>query len=279
MLKPALLACASLCVAATLAAQERCTFDTAARTSPDSVILGLAPGWGERLNTGRPDPPDYANAAQAIRMHYQSPAQLRLPFWARVGTYVGPAADTSAFVGYGLDGVVRFYLDDTGHLRPRAVQINSASVDIQRSVAEAIHRADSAGAFAPPSRQVRNDDGAIVLHFTDAVHDLSWNVPLLRVTIPAIYVDSPPEMLHMPRINYPMGALRTRTTDRVVLRFVVQEDGRPDTSTIELVQASYRDFARVVLRSISDARFKPARIGACAVPVLVNVPIDFKIRQ
>ena len=66
--------------------------------------------------------------------------------------------------------------------------------------------------------------------------------------------------------------------DRVVLQFVVGADGRPDTTTVELVQAQYQEFALTTLHGIKDARFRPASIAGCPVPTVVRVPIDFKVR-
>ena len=65
----------------------------------------------------------------------------------------------------------------------------------------------------------------------------------------------------------------------VVLQLVVQTDGVPDTSSVEIVQATYRDFAVSILGQIKDFRFRPAYVDGCAVPVLVRLPFDFKIRR
>lgn len=274
----AVLVCAGLFLTSEATAQtpQVCSFDTAAYTRIDSVAVGLAPGL--RANSGERIPPDYFAAALAIRTHFRPPAQIGFPIWARAGSHSSSHPDTSESVGYGLDGPIRFHLAADGHLTNEPIAVGSVSFDLIESITAAIRRADSAGAFAPPSRDVAGDHGTINLRFVDPPHTAGPNVMLMRITVPALGVDSPPELLSMPRISYPEVAREGHLGDRVVLRFVIREDGRPDTATIQIVQATYREFARATIRNIGKARFRPARIAGCSVPTLVNVPIDFRIR-
>lgn len=256
-----------------------CAFDTAARVHITQVTLGLAPGWIP--NPDKPIPPDYLTAAQAIHMHYQPPAQVGLPFWARTvpGILLPSVADTLEAVGFGLNGYVRFRLTDQGRLADDQIEVANGSWNIIASVVEAVKRADSAGAFAPPTRGVRADQGTIILRFVQSPNTQGPSVALLRVTVPAVVADSAPELVSMPRIRYPRNAARARAMGRVVLQLVVKADGRPDTNTVQLIQAEYREFALVTLRGIKDARFKPASIAGCPVPTIVRLPFDFRVRH
>ena len=262
-------------VAAGLGSQQpaACTFDTLSHTANETVTLGLAGGWS--FNAGRPSPVDYNNAAQIIKTHFRPPAAVRLPLWARTPRVI-PGGST--VVGFGLDGHIRFRLDQTGRLADDRIEIESSSTDLIESVRAAIVRADSAGGFAPPSRDVRRDKGTIVLRFVETTRAGVVNVPLMRLHIPVIVIDRPPEVVNRPPLRYPMEALRAHVTDRVVVRAIILEDGSVDTSSLQVVQATYREFAQTVLHNIGKAKFTPALVAGCPVPALVHIPFDFKIR-
>ena len=267
----------ALLLSTSAAAQQprACFFDTLRYTRVETLTLGLAPGW--RQDADKPSPPDYLTAAEAIQANYLPPAQVRLPLWAR--TKLPGESDTTEYIGFGLDGHLRFRLDSAGHLANDSIEIGSASPDVVASVAAAIARADSAGDFPRPSRDVRRDGGAIVLRFVDAPRTRGLNVALLRLRIPAINIQAPPEVVHGPQLEYPEGLRRAGVSGRVVVQFIVQADGTPDTTYVEVLQATYRDFATTMLRGIKNLRFRPAAIDGCPMPLLVRVPFDFQIRQ
>ena len=272
-----------------LAAQDStaCTFDTAAHTFLDSVTIGLAPGRPPK-DRDHPDVrADYLAAGQAIRTYFHPPAQVRLPLWARTvsrrASHGGSSPEDTThtrYVSYGLRGHIRFRLDPTGRLADSQIVVDNASPDITANIVAAVKRADSAYAFSPPSKQVLRDQGIIRLQFVEL---LPWtrdpSIPLMRLVVPDVFIDSEPDILSFPRLEYPSILREEGISGRVLLEFVVGADGRVEISSIDLVQAEYRDFAVESIESLERARFRPARIEHCAVPALVRMPVDFKIRR
>jgi len=287
-LKP-LLPCAACCVflvvassraaaAAAAAAQTDtiCTFDTTAHVRIDTVTIGLAAGWDR---TRKKAPEDYLVAAMVIQSHFRAPARVRLPLWARTQGRSDTIADQSESIGYGLDTDIQFWLSDSGRLVSERVELSGASPELRASIVDAIVRADSAREFQPPGRDVRRAKGAIQLRLVDAPHTEPPSVSLLRMQIPALVIDSAPSLLWMPPLEYPPIARLSRIGDRVVLRLVIRADGRPDTTSISIVQAGYREFAVEALTRVKEARFRPAKVAGCPVPVMVRLPFNFSVRR
>ena len=249
-----------------------CAFDIATHTVRASVTVGFIAPWrkGQRIETRQ----DYLSAAQAIQSFYERPAQVRLPLWART---VGPYASHSHLSG--LRGQVQFRLDDVGRLADSQIVVQMASPDVAESIVAAIRRADSAGAFMPPSSAVRSEHGLIRLRLVPLPDSSRPAIPLLQLVVPAVVVDSEPALLAFPPLTYPMTLREEGLGDRVMMQFVVLPDGRIDPSSLDLVSGTYREFAVEAIEGLQAARFRPARIGRCPVPIMAAMPIDFKIRR
>lgn len=65
----------------------------------------------------------------------------------------------------------------------------------------------------------------------------------------------------------------------VVLRFVVDRDGRAALETVEVVRAAALPFARAAIVALGDQTFKPATIGGCPVAQLVEFPFLFDVND
>jgi len=262
-------------VAQETSAVTSCAFDTAAHLRPDSVIIALAPG--SRIGNKRELEAEYRAAADAIHQYYVAPPHVGMPLWTRTfRDSVHAIPDTASDAPYGFDGEIRFRLDASGRLASDTIAVETLVVDLAESVAAAIRRADSAGAFAPPSSRLRREHGMVRLHF--AATRIPSGATLLRVIVPALRVDKAPLMEASRPITYPNDLRRAGITGRVVLQFVVGADGRPVQPTLSVVRGEYRGLVLAVVNAVPSMQFKPARIEQCDVPVLVRVPVDFNIR-
>lgn len=261
-----------------------CSFDTAARTRLDTLILGLAPA----RDASGDKRADYLAAAEAIREQFTRPGALRLPFAARVVERKSKEP-RSSFAPFGLHGFVRFQLDSMGKLTNDPIVVSSSSPDIVESVMTAIQLADSAYAFPPPSKSVRQENGQITLRFVDTVRTKEPSVALMRLVIPTVIVEDPPTVVAFKPPNYPEQFIRSRATssipdgvvrtmsDRVLLEFIIGADGLIETGSLQILEASHRDLATPAVQSLSTAHFRAAKIGGCFVPALVRFPVDFRV--
>jgi hypothetical protein len=258
-----------------LVVQETCAFDTAARIRPDTLILGLAPG---KRDVSREIVADYLSAAEAIREQFGRLTMLRLPFGARVVSKK-PKKPIGSYAPYGLHGFVRFQLDSTGRLTNTTIAASSASPDIADAVITAIERADSAYGFPPPSPALRREHGEISLRFVDTVETKDPSVALMRLIIPTVPADADPAVFNVPKLEGPpplpgsIGTVVIEPGARVLIEFIIGTDSVIEPGSLQILESPNGQLATNALRGIQTARFRPARIGGCLVPVLVRQPM------
>lgn len=250
-----------------------CSFDTTARLRPDTVILGLAAG---KRDVSREVLADYLSAADAIREQFSRPTMLRLPFAARAVTR--KQQPRSSYAPFGLYGLVRFQLDSTGRLTTGAVMVSSASSDIADAIVAAVHRADSAYAFPPPSKALRRENSDIVLRFVDTVQTKEPSVALVRLIIPAIPLDDDP-VVHFPPEQHDVapamgGARFTTSRTRVLFEFIIGVDSVIEPGSLQILDSPSSTLTARAMEGLKIARFRPAKINGCAVPALVRLPLD-----
>ena len=90
-------------------------------------------------------------------------------------------------------------------------------------------------------------------------------------------VDSHPSVLRRVQPVYPETARSKKITGRVLLRFLLTENG--DISHLHVKYAEPRDvFDNVSLAAVRQWRFAPARKDGRAVPVWVELPMQFDLR-
>lgn len=255
-------------------APAACSFDTAARIRPDTVILGLVAAPAKK--DASPELlADYLLAAGAIREQFSHLTMLRLPFATRV-VNKKPKKLPGSYAPYGLHGFVRFQLDSSGKLTNTPIVASSASPDISDAVVAAIHLADSAYAFPPPSKALRSENGEIALRFVDTVETKDPSVALARLIIPTVPVDDDPAVLNLrmeggpPAPGVTVGARHTR----VLLEFIIDTDGTVAPGSLRILDAPNSAFATRALEGLKRAQLRPGKIGRCVVPALVRMPVD-----
>lgn len=78
---------------------------------------------------------------------------------------------------------------------------------------------------------------------------------------------------------YPPLMLSEGVEGTVIVRYVVEINGLADSSSLEIVSATRREFADAVRAAIPYMRFTPARIDERPVKQLVEQPFSFRIRR
>lgn len=84
--------------------------------------------------------------------------------------------------------------------------------------------------------------------------------------------------LDNPRPVYPANAKRLRQTGRVLLRVLVNVEGRPDRVEVE-TGSGYDMLDRAALDAVRRWKFVPARQGDQAIAATVLVPIQFELNS
>lgn len=88
---------------------------------------------------------------------------------------------------------------------------------------------------------------------------------------------SPQLMAETMRARYPREGLRDRTQGLVILRFIVEPDGR--VSSIRVDQSLSPEFDNEAIRAIQNARFRPGEDGGQPVPTATRLAFRFVVRH
>ena len=102
-------------------------------------------------------------------------------------------------------------------------------------------------------------------------------VDLVQVFEEAV-VDEVPERISCPVPEYPRMMQQASIEGQVLLQFVVEVDGHVKGDNIEVLQASHRAFEGPARDMISRCLFRPGRVRAKPVRVLVQMPIVFHLQ-
>ncbi|MDH3457748.1 MAG: energy transducer TonB [Gemmatimonadota bacterium] len=101
-------------------------------------------------------------------------------------------------------------------------------------------------------------------------------VDLTQVFAEAV-VDEVPERISCPLPEYPRMMQQANIEGQVLLQFVVETDGHVNPSSIESLNSSHKAFEGPARDMISKCLFRPGRVRASPVRVLVQMPIIFNL--
>jgi protein TonB len=102
-------------------------------------------------------------------------------------------------------------------------------------------------------------------------------VDLAQVFAEAV-VDEVPERISCPPVDYPRMMQQANIEGQVLLQFVVETDGHVKDENIEILSSSHRAFEGPAKDMISKCLFRPGRVRASPVRVLVQMPIVFNLQ-
>lgn len=77
---------------------------------------------------------------------------------------------------------------------------------------------------------------------------------------------------------YPEALRSAGVTGETVLQFIIDENGRVESGSVEIVSSSNDEFAAAARRIVSSMRFSPAKAGGRTVRVTTTLPVTWAIR-
>ena len=92
-------------------------------------------------------------------------------------------------------------------------------------------------------------------------------------------VDEPPERLTCPPIPYPQMLREGSIEGSVTLQFVVDRAGQVVRESIVVMRSSRHAFEPAARSVVEGCRFRPGRVGADSVRVLVEMSVTFSLRR
>ncbi len=103
-------------------------------------------------------------------------------------------------------------------------------------------------------------------------------VPSDKVFMESV-VEERPEVLSGPSLQYPDLLRQAGVQGRVLVQAIIDTAGRAEPPSVKVIQSPNPGFDQPAKNYVLRALFRPARVHGRAVRVLVNLPIDFKIKR
>lgn len=92
-------------------------------------------------------------------------------------------------------------------------------------------------------------------------------------------VEERPEVLSGPQPQYPDLLRQAGIQGRVIVQAIIDTSGRAEPPSVKVIQSPNPGFDQPAKNYVLRALFRPARVHGRAVRVLINLPIDFKIKR
>jgi TonB family protein len=92
-------------------------------------------------------------------------------------------------------------------------------------------------------------------------------------------VEERPEVLSGPQLQYPDLLRQAAIQGRVLVQAIIDTTGRAEPPSVKVLQSPNPGFDQAAKNYVLRALFRPARVHGRAVRVLINLPIDFKIKR
>gem|GEM_PF-4063338 len=244
----------------------------------------------------RPLPPGYADSVlRALAGVFVAPQPVQSPVFGTTGGARVPAPVATQGplppevpLHPTVNGEVEFTLDQAGYVSRVLLTTATLSRALDERLTALPARAESLHVFPVREGPVSLAGGIRFFAALGTVHPVGVpSVPLFVLRVPqwrqaelAQRTSAAPEAGDAAS-GGPGGvseAARHRE-DSVVVQFVVDEIGHPVLSTVQLVDAHYRAFARAALESLRQSTFMPASIDGCAVKQVALESYHFMIAQ
>ncbi len=92
-------------------------------------------------------------------------------------------------------------------------------------------------------------------------------------------VEEKPAVLSGPTLQYPQLLAQAQIQGRVLVEAIVDTLGRAEPNSVKVKQSANPGFDQPAKNYVLKCLFRPARVHGRAVRVLVQLPIDFRIKQ
>jgi periplasmic protein TonB len=92
-------------------------------------------------------------------------------------------------------------------------------------------------------------------------------------------VEERPEVLSGPQPQYPDLLRQAGIQGRVIVQAIIDTSGRAEPRSVKVIQTPNPGFDQPAKTYVLRALFRPARVHGRAVRVLINLPIDFRIKR
>ena len=92
-------------------------------------------------------------------------------------------------------------------------------------------------------------------------------------------VEEKPAVLSGPTLQYPALLRQAQIQGRVLIQAIIDTLGRAEPNSVKVLQSPNPGFDQSAKTYVLNDLFRPARVHGRAVRVLLQIPVDFKLRQ
>src|SRR6266699_2331074 len=92
-------------------------------------------------------------------------------------------------------------------------------------------------------------------------------------------VEEKPAVLSGPTLKYPALLRQAQIQGRVLVQAIIDTLGRAEPPSVKVLQSPNPGFDQSAKSYVTKALFRPARVHGRAVRVLLQIPIDFRLKQ
>ena len=105
----------------------------------------------------------------------------------------------------------------------------------------------------------------------------------VKVDTAMVFVDQPkqekPAVLSGPTLQFPELLRQAQIQGRVLVQAIIDTLGRAEPASVKVLQSPNPGFDQSAKSYVLKALFRPARVHGRAVRVLIQIPIDFRLKQ
>ena len=109
--------------------------------------------------------------------------------------------------------------------------------------------------------------------------DSEAGMPLFSFRVPVRAVTKALSVIPGNSLRYPERRRQPGMMGQAWVAFVSDAEGRPDPESIQLLNATHRDFAETALDAMSRFAYRPLEVNGCAVRALAEQPFQFYVAQ
>ncbi len=92
-------------------------------------------------------------------------------------------------------------------------------------------------------------------------------------------VEEKPAVLSGPTLQFPELLRQAQIQGRVLVQAIIDTLGRAEPPSVKVLQSPNPGFDQSAKSYVTKALFRPARVHGRAVRVLIQIPIDFRLKQ
>ena len=214
---------------------------------------------------------------QEVRAAVMLPLELTIAQTSRTSfAVVGDSTRSPQLLHPEVAAAIAFTLHVDGHVSALALERPSISAALDSALVASLRREGSTGLLWNLVGPLGRDSVRLLLTTTHRADARRVTTPLVAMRLP-VYFGVPVVSRGTAFPDYPEAAYKARRTGTVIMQFVVDTLGRVESGSEQVLEATSGEFVLEVRRVLSHLRYRPMRVGGCAVSKREQQPFVFSL--